>query len=48
MFCQGSTQNGVYTMGGIQRKTVRRPRIRTMPSQKEGVARPAIEKIRTA
>ncbi len=47
-FCQGFTQNGVYTIGGSQRNTTSRTRMKRMPSQKDGVAWPAIEKMRTA
>ena len=47
IFCHGSTQNGVYTIGGSHLKTMSSIRMNTMPSQKEGVARPAIEKTLT-
>src|SRR2546428_584561 len=34
-------------MGGSHLKTIRSPRMKTMPSQNEGVASPAIDTIRT-
>ncbi len=45
---QGSTQNGVNIIGGIHLKTISIVRIMRMPSQNEGVARPAMEKMRIA
>jgi hypothetical protein len=48
MFCHGFTQNGVYTIGGSHLNTISSPRMKTMPSQNDGVARPAMAKIRTA
>jgi hypothetical protein len=47
-FSHGFTQNGVNTIGGIHLNTVSITRIMRMPSQNEGVARPAIENTRTA
>ena len=38
---------GVYFKGGIQLKNIRNARITMIPSQKDGVASPAMEKTRT-
>jgi hypothetical protein len=47
-FSQGFTQIGVYTIGGSHLKKISITRIIRMPSQNEGMARPAIENTRTA
>ncbi|MND07596.1 hypothetical protein D3C83_296740 [compost metagenome] len=47
-FSQGLTQNGVKTIGGSHLKTMSITRIIRMPSQNEGMARPAMENTRTA
>jgi len=45
---RGSVQKDVNVSGGIHLNTMRKPRMITMPSQNDGIASPAIEKIRTA
>ena len=42
------TKNGVKVTGGLQRNRISSVRIITMPSQKDGVARPAMLKMRMA
>ena len=53
MFSIGFTQKGVYTMGGIHGVPVillvmiKRPKMMMIPSQNEGMAIPAMLKVRT-
>ena len=48
---QEDIDKGLYTktqLFGSHRKMIRNARMKTMPSQNDGTARPAIEKMRTA